>query len=180
MMKKSLIALTAAAGLLATTAAQADDFTYVSGGINDWYNGDVYVEGSVRVNPNLVLDATYTDAFDFTLYLGGKYFVDFGQQQDVDTFIQAGVSHIEFNRNQGWYDNSDDTGVYAGAGFTTKFDEYSRFIVDARYDTVLDGFFSVGARFRYEFVPNLSGDVGYRVNTSGIDNEVRVGLTYNF
>ena len=173
-MKKSLIALAAAAGMMATTAAQADDFTYISGGIYDWGDSDVYVEGSVTVNPNLVLNAQYTDAADFTLYIGGKYFVDFGQQQDVDTFLQLGMSHIE------GYGNWDDTGVYAGAGFTTKFDEFSRFIVDARYDTVLDGFFSVGARFRYEFVQNLSGDVGYRVNTSGTDNEVRVGLTYNF
>lgn len=171
-MKKSIIALTAAAGLMAT-AAHADDFTYVSGGIYDVYDSDVYVEGSVRVNPNLVLSAQFTDVADFSLYAGGKYFVDFGQQQDIDTFIQAGVSHYEFA-------NSDDTGVYAGAGFTTKFDEFSRFIVDARYDTVLDGFFSVGARFRYEFLPSFSGDVGYRVNTSGTDNEIRVGLTYTF
>lgn len=172
-MKKSLIALTAAAGMLATSVAQADDFTYISGGINDWYDGDVYIEGSIRVNPNLVLQATYADPFDFSLYVGGKYFVDFGQQQDIDTFIQAGVSHIEFS-------NTDDTGVYAGAGFTTKFDEFSRLIVDARYDTLVDGFFSVGGRFRYEFLQNLSGDVGYRVNTSGVDNEIRVGLTYTF
>lgn len=173
-MKKSIIALAAAAGMMATTAAQADDFTYISGGIYDWGNSDVYVEGSVRVNPNLVLNAQYTDIADFSLYIGGKYFVDFGQQQDVDTFLQLGMSHIEGSGN--W----DDTGAYAGAGFTTKFDEYSRFIVDARYDTLLDGFFSVGARFRYAFAQNLSGDVGYRVNTSGVDNEVRVGLTYNF
>ncbi len=33
-MKKSIIALAAAAGMMAT-AAQADDFTYVSGGISD-------------------------------------------------------------------------------------------------------------------------------------------------
>lgn len=171
-MKKSIIALAAAAGMMAT-AAQADDFTYVSGGIYDVGDSDVYVEGSVRVNPNLVLNAQFTDVADFSLYVGGKYFVDFGQQQDVDTFIQAGVSHYD-------YDWSDDTGVYGGVGFTTKFDEFSRLIVDARYDTVLDGFFSVGARFRYEFIQNLSGDIGYRVNTSGMDNEVRVGLTYSF
>ena len=175
-MKKSLIALTAAAGLFGTTVAQADDFTYVSGGINDWYDGDVYVEGSIRVNPNLVLEATFADPFDFSLYLGGKYFVDFGQQQDVDTFLQLGMSHIEFDNPQ----SSDDTGAYFGAGFTTKFDEFSRLIVDARYDTILDGFFSVGARFRYEFIENLSGDVGYRVNTSGVDNQIGVGLTYTF
>lgn len=176
-MKKSIIALAAAAGMMATTAAQADDFTYVSGGIYDWGDSDVYVEGSTRVNPNLVLGAELTDAADFTLRVGGMYFVDFGQQQDVDTFLQAGVSHIDYPRNS--FDSSD-TGAFAGAGFTTKFDEFSRFIVDARYDTVVDGFFSVGARFRYEFLQNLSGDVGYRVNTSGVDNEVRVGLTYNF
>lgn len=172
-MKKSLIGLTAVAGLLASTVAQADDFTYISGGINDWYDGDVYIEGSVRVNPNLVLEATYADPFDFSLYIGGKYFVDFGQQQDVDTFIQAGMSHLDYS----W---DDDTGAYVGAGFTTKFDEFSRLIVDARYDSLIDGFFSVGARFRYEFIQNLSGDIGYRVNTSGVDNEVRVGLTYSF
>lgn len=172
-MKKSLIGLTAVAGLLASTVAQADDFTYISGGINDWYDGDVYIEGSVRVNPNLVLEATYADPFDFSLYIGGKYFVDFGQQQDVDTFIQAGMSHLDYS----W---DDDTGAYVGAGFTTKFDEFSRLIVDARYDSLIDGFFSVGARFRYEFIQNLSGDIGYRVNTSGVDNEIRVGLTYSF
>lgn len=173
-MKKSMIAL-ATAGLMASavSSAQADDFTYVSGGIYDFGDSDIYLEGSMRVNPNLVLSAQYTDAAEFSLYGGGKYFVDFGQSQDVETFIQAGVSHYDF-------DVTDDTGVYAGAGFATKFDQYSRFIVDARYDTVLDGFFSVGARFRYEFLDRLSGDVGYRVNTSGMDNEVRVGLTYSF
>lgn len=171
-MKKSLIAL-AAAGLMAG-AAHADDFTYVSGGIYDVGDSDVYVEGSVRVNPNLVLNLQFTDVGDFSMYLGGKYFVDFGQDVDIDTFIQAGVSHYEFTHS------GSDTGGYGGVGFATKFDPRSTFIADARYDTVLDGFFSVGARFRYEFVQNLSGDVGYRVNTSGMDNEIRVGLTYNF
>lgn len=171
-MKKSIIAL-ATVGLLGAGAAAADDFSYVSGGIYDVYDSDIYVEGSVRVNPNLVLNAQFVDVADFSLYAGGKYFVDFGQSQDVDTFIQAGVSHYDF-------EFSDDTGFYGGAGFTTKFDAYSRLIVDARYDTVLDGFFSVGARFRYEFMDRFSGDFGYRVNTSGMDNEVRVGLTYSF
>ncbi|RUO29983.1 hypothetical protein CWE12_08460 [Aliidiomarina sedimenti] len=179
-MKKSMIAL-ATAGLMASavSSAQADDFTYVSGGIYDIGDSDIYLEGSMRLNPNLVLSAQYTDAAEFSLYGGGKYFVDFGQSQDVETFIQAGVSHYDFSDGPD-FSAGDDTGVYAGAGFTTKFDQYSRFIVDARYDTVLDGFFSVGARFRYEFLDRLSGDVGYRVNTSGMDNEVRVGLTYSF
>lgn len=172
-MKKSMIALATAGLMTAAGAAQADDFTYVSGGIYDVYDSDVYVEGSVRVNPNLVLDAQITNVGDLSLYAGGKYFVDFGQQQDINTFIQAGVSHYDFGPG-------DDTGVYAGAGFTTKFDRYSTLIIDARYDTVLDGFASVGGRFRYEFVQNLSGDVGVRVNTSDMDNEVRVGLTYTF
>jgi hypothetical protein len=172
-MKKSMIALAAAGLMTAAGAAQADDFTYVSGGIYDIYDSDVYVEGSVRMNPNLVLNAQLTNVGDLGLYAGGKYFVDFGQSQDIDTFIQAGVSHYDLGP-------VDDTGVYAGAGFATKFDSFSTLIVDARYDTVWDGFASVGARFRYEFVENLSGDAGVRVNTNDMDNEVRVGLTYTF
>lgn len=176
-MKKSMIALATAGLITAAGAAQAqsqsDDFTYVSGGIYDVYDSDVYVEGSMRVNPNLVLNAQVMNVGDRGLYVGGKYFVDFGQTQDIDTFIQAGVSHYDTGFD-------DDTGVYAGAGFATKFDSFSTLIVDARYDTVWDGFASVGARFRYEFVENLSGDAGVRVNTNDMDNEVRVGLTYNF
>ncbi|MDA6067189.1 hypothetical protein [Idiomarina abyssalis] len=174
-MKKLILstALLASSSFVFSAATQADNLNYISGGFSDFYDSDFYVEGSTTIAPNWVGEVQLTDMGDYSLRAGAKYFLDMGADQQFNTFLKGGVSHYDFE-----YD--DDTSAYAGIGAMTKLSQQTTAIVDASYDWGLDGFASVGARLRYAFTEQFSADAGFRGNFNSIDNEVHLGVTYNF
>ncbi|KTG28660.1 hypothetical protein AWR38_27910 [Idiomarina sp. WRN-38] len=174
-MKKFVLstALIASGSLFFSAASNADSVNYISGGFNDFYNSDFYVEGSTSIADNWVGEVQFTDMGDYSLRAGAKYFLDMGADRQFDTFLKGGVSHYDFG-------NYDDTSAYAGIGAMTKLSQQTTAIVDAGYDWGLDGFASVGARLRYAFTDRFSADAGFRGNFNSIDNEVHLGVTYSF
>jgi len=162
-MKKLILstALLASSSFVFSAATQADNLNYISGGFSDFYDSDFYVEGSTTIAPNWVGEVQLTDMGDYSLRAGAKYFLDMG------------AGHYDF-------EYGDDTSAYAGIGAMTKLSQQTTAIVDAGYDWGLDGFASVGARLRYAFTEQFSADAGFRGNFNSIDNEVHLGVTYNF
>ena len=173
-MKKFVLstALMASGSLFFSAASNADSVDYISGGFNDFYNSDFYVEGSKTIAPNWVGEVQFTDMGDYSLRAGVKYFLDMGADRQFDTFLKGGVSHYDFG-------NYDDTSAYAGIGAMTKLSQQTTAIVDAGYDWGLDGFVYWCA-LTLCLHRSLSADAGFRGNLNSIDNEVHLGVTYSF
>ncbi|MCH2456264.1 MAG: hypothetical protein MK192_11280, partial [Idiomarina sp.] len=61
-MKKFVLstALIASGSLFFSAASNADSVNYISGGFNDFYNSDFYVEGSTSIADNWVGEVQFT------------------------------------------------------------------------------------------------------------------------
>ncbi|RUO76939.1 hypothetical protein [Idiomarina seosinensis] len=165
---KTLIGLTAILAVSIAATASAEDRTYVSGGYNDFGDSDFYIKGSRQLDRNWVIEAEAFDSGDVGLRAGGQYLM-----ANSPLFLKGGISHYDFGA-------SDDTGAYAGVGTVVGLSTQTTAMLDAAYDSALDGYASVGAKVRYNFDQNFAADVGFRGNFSGVDNEFRVGITYKF
>ncbi|MCC5856166.1 MAG: hypothetical protein JJU10_10900 [Idiomarina sp.] len=162
-MKKTILAA-AVAALSLSTVAQAD--SYIAGGLYDFSNSNIFLEGRVGLENGVGVFGQYVDVLDSRVRLGVEY--DLNQ----DVFAILGVSRYAFR-------GGDDTGILAGVGYRMNAEGIPLHFT-ATYDSALDGYLSVGGFAQYTIAENLAIDFGYVINTNSVTNEFRLGLRYSF
>lgn len=169
MVKVTLNVLATAALLVSVSALAEGDVSrnYISAGVHDQYDSSAYIEGAVGVGSDLAVGVHYNNAFD------GFIKAEVQLHDHSGSYWLAGISNyklLDVSKN----------GFYAGLMLNLPYTDDFSVLAGATYDTGMSGFFSLSAKGRYTVSGKAFVEAGYKLNTSGMDNELLFGVGVRF
>ncbi|MGI5309204.1 outer membrane beta-barrel protein [Rheinheimera sp. WS51] len=179
MMKKSILfsALFASAF---TASAMADiRWDYVGTGYTDANVDGPYIEGSMRLDNNWVIDGRFSalskNSYDVNILQAGvKYLtsfrLDFSPRSQ--TYVLAGLE-TEFK-------DGDETGAYGGVGVRHPLTPQVELYTEASYHSIYDNHASLSGGIAYFFSPDWAVRSNIALNSNDVKNEFRFGVSYQF
>lgn len=178
-MKKSLlVAALLATGLIGTANADIK-WNYVGAGYNDIGPDGPYVQGSFALSPNWVLTGDLTrlseGQADFNRLQAGLTFLtgfrlDFSPT--TQTYLRAAVEDFS--------GDVDETGGIFGLGVRHPLTPQVELYSEANHHTVADDYTSFEAGIAYFLSPDWAIRSNLALNNSGVKNEFRIGVSYQF
>lgn len=178
-MKKSILLVAVCASLF-TAAATADiRWDYVGAGYTDANLDGPYIEGSMRLDNNWVVDASFTALskhhYDVNvLQAGVKYLTGFRLDfsPKTQTYVLAGFE-TQFR-------DADKTGGYVGVGARHPLTPQVELYSEASYHTIADNHASLAGGIAYYFSPDWAVRSNIALNSNDVKNEFRFGVSYQF